>query len=529
MRQADGEKGRTLTRGDLSDKPKKKRQPASEDTAESTEVSRGRSTEKKTGRTEHTNKDTTMVRLNSERRRQKTSQEAYPQREVVNTPGHEMGQSSRPTQTRGRIHEERHSNLLEQILEKENLKKALRRVELNKGAPGIDGVTVENLKPHIRKNWVRIREELFNGSYKPAPVRRVEIPKPGGGVRLLGIPTVIDRLIQQAILQILTPIYDPTFSSSSYGFRPGRSAHQAVKQAQRYIMQGCEYVVDIDLEKFFDRVNHDIVMSKLTKRIADKRILRLIRAYLQAGVMLNGCCITTEEGTPQGGPLSPLLSNIVLDELDVELEKRGHRFIRYADDCNIYVKSERAGLRVMTSVTQFVERKLKLKVNREKSAVDRPWKRKVLGFSFTRQKEARIRLAYKTKGQFKENIRKITRRTWGVSMQERIKKLNSYLKGWMGYFSLAQTPSVIAELDEWIRRRLRTCLLKQWKNPETKQRNLVALGIPAAWAIKISWSRKKCWRLSNTPQINKALGLAYWQEQGLESLVVRYGALRSTV
>jgi group II intron reverse transcriptase/maturase len=336
----------------------------------------------------------------------------------------------------------------------------------------------------------------------------------------------IDRLIQQAVSQILTPIFDTIFVPFSYGFRPGRGAHQAVKQAQDYIKQGYRHVVDMDLEKFFDKVNHDILMSKIAKGIGDKRILRLIRRYLQSGVMINGCCVATEEGTPQGGPLSPLLANIMLHELDEELMKREHRFVRYADDCNVYVKSKRAGIRVLESVKKFVEKRLKLKVNKGKSASDRPWKRKILGFSFTNAKAAEIRLAPKTRERFKNKIRELTRRTRSQSLAERIEKLNTYLKGWVGYFYAAQTRSVFEELDAWIRRRLRTCLLKQWKKPRTKRNNLIALGVPKERAWQIGWSRKGYWRLSDTPQMNEALDLAYWQEQGLISLVERYDKLR---
>lgn len=339
---------------------------------------------------------------------------------------------------------------------------------------------------------------------------------------------MLDRLIQQALLQVLTPIFDPKFSPLSYGFRRGYSAQQAVKQAQSFIRQGFRFVVDMDLEKFFDRVNHDILMSKLAKKIEDKRVLRLIRRYLQAGIMINGVCIASEEGTPQGGPLSPLLANIMLDDLDKELTKRGHRFVRYADDCNVYVQSRRAGERVLHSVKQFVEERLKLKINMEKSAVDRPWRRKFLGFSFTHNKDPRLRLAPKTVKRFKDKVRKLTSRRKSQTMQNRIRALNVYLQGWSGYFRIADTKSVFQSLDEWTRRRLRMCLLKQWKKPKTKKRNLVALGSSPEWASLISGSRKGYWRLANTPQMNKALGIAYWQFQGLKSLVERYNALRST-
>ena len=395
---------------------------------------------------------------------------------------------------------------------------AYKRVLQNKGAAGVDGVEVQNLKPYLFKHWERIKQELLMGTYKPSPVRRVEIPKPDGGVRLLGIPTVIDRLIQQSLLQVLNFIFDPDFSEYSYGFRPRRSARQAVAKAKEYINEGYRYVVDMDLSKFFDRVNHDILMAKVARVIGDKRVLKVIRAYLEAGVMVNGVVQASEEGTPQGGPLSPLLANIMLDDLDKELEKRGHRFVRYADDCNIYVKSKRAGERLMMSIRQFVEGKLKLKVNEEKSAVDRPWKRKFLGFSFTSQSEARIRIAPKTKQRFKDKVRELTSRRRSISLEFRIRQLNIYLRGWVGYFKLAETPSVFRELDQWIRRRLRMCVLKQWKNPKTKRRELIKLGIPIAAAKKIGGSRKGYWHLAFTPQLNKALDLHYWETQGLFSL-----------
>lgn len=411
---------------------------------------------------------------------------------------------------------------MEKVVAASNLKKALKQVESNKGSGGVDNMQVDELRPYLKENWHIIKQQLLDATYKPAPVRRVEIPKPDGGVRELGIPTVLDRFIQQAIQQVLTPIFEPLFSKCSYGFRPGKSARQAVRKAQEYIRGGKNIVVDIDLEKFFDRVNHDVLMTKVAKQVNDKRIHKIIRRYLQAGAMLNGCCVRTEEGTPQGGPISPLLSNIMLNDLDHELTQRGHAFARYADDCNIYVSSKRAGQRVYASITKFIEERLKLKVNEQKSAVDYPSKRKFLGFSFTGGTEVKLRIAHKTKTKFKEKIRKLTNRNWSVSMEERLEKLNAYLLGWIGYFGIAQTKTVFQELDEWIRRKLRTCMLKQWKKCATKLRKLVGLGIDKGWAENIAFSRKGYWRLANTPQVNKALGLAYWQEQGLVSLVDRY-------
>jgi RNA-directed DNA polymerase len=416
--------------------------------------------------------------------------------------------------------------LMEQILSRGNLITALKRVEKNKGSHGVDGMSSQDLRFHVYKEWTAMKVALLEGTYEPQPVRRVEIPKPDGGVRLLGIPTVTDRFIQQAIAQILSPIYDVTFSEHSYGFRPNRSAHDAVREAKSYIQEGYLWVVDMDLEKFFDKVNHDRLMGTLAKRIEDKRLLKLIRKYLKSGILINGLFKTSEEGTPQGGPLSPLLSNIVLDELDKELENRGHKFVRYADDANIYVKTKKAGHRVMDSITSFIEGKLKLKVNLKKSAVDRPWKRKFLGFSFTCGKEPKVRVAKESVKRMKNKIREITSRKKPYPMENRIEKLNQYLMGWCGYFALADTPSVFKNFDSWIRRRLRMCAWKNWKKPMTKVRKLTGLGIPKGKAYEWGNSRKSYWRISKSPILHRALGNSYWSSQGLKSLLSRYETLR---
>lgn len=417
---------------------------------------------------------------------------------------------------------------MKQVLSRENLLRALKQVEKNKGSHGTDGMSVKDLRRHLVEHWDAIRHALEEGTYEPCPVRRVEIPKPNGGVRLLGIPTVTDRFIQQAIAQVLTPIFDPSFSEHSYGFRPGRRGHDAVKKAKQYIQEGYTWVVDIDLEKFFDRVNHDKLMGILAKRIPDKILLKLIRKYLQAGVMINGVVMETQEGTPQGGPLSPLLSNILLDELDKELEKRGHKFVRYADDCNIYVRTKKAGERVMKSITAFIEKKLRLKVNETKSAVDRPWRRKFLGFSFTPSKEPKIRIAKESIRRMKQRIRTMTSRSKPIPMPERIEQLNQYILGWCGYFSLAETPSVFKELDGWIRRRLRMCQWKEWKLPRTRVRKLQSLGVHKQKAYEWGNTRKKYWRVAASPILHKALGNSYWESQGLKSLYQRYESLRQT-
>jgi RNA-directed DNA polymerase len=419
--------------------------------------------------------------------------------------------------------------VMEEVVRRENLKKALKRVCANKGSPGIDGMTVDELKDYLRVHWPEIREELMQGQYKPHPVKQALIPKPGGGTRKLGIPTVLDRFIQQALLQILNPIYDPTFSAHSYGFRPRRKAHQAVRQAKRYIEEGYEWVVDIDLEKCFDRINHDILMGRLAKRITDKRILRLIRLYLQAGIMVHGVVQERYEGTPQGGPLSPLLSNILLDELDKELERRGHVFCRYADDCNIYVCSERAGKRVMDSIERFLAKRLRLRVNRQKSAVDKPQKRKFLGFSFTLGRKLKVKLSDKALKNAKHRVKQITRRSRGIPLLQVVKELNRFLTGWLGYYRLIETPTVLRDLDSWIRRRLRCFVMKQWiKSCHTRYKGLRALGVSDYQARCVASSRKGPWAMSNMKPAKLAMPNRFFAERGLLSLLDRYAALAKT-
>jgi RNA-directed DNA polymerase len=447
------------------------------------------------------------------------------QQDVVNPRG---AADQGPSLETARTEEEAPSaavGLLEEMLERSNMLLALKRVRENKGSPGIDGMSVADLNVHLKENWPQIKDQLLRGTYQPKPVRRVEIPKPGGGVRLLGIPTVLDRLIQQALTQVLTPIFDPGFSPYSYGFRPGKRGHDAVRQAREYIQQGYRVVVDLDLEKFFDRVNHDILMSRVARRVKDKRVLKLIRAYLESGVLLNGVVVTTDEGTPQGGPMSPLLANILLDDLDKELERRGHRFVRYADDCNIYVKSFRAGERVKQSVTRYLEGTLKLKVNREKSAVDRPWKRKFLGFSFYIGKQVGIKLAPKTVERLKDKVREFTRRNQPMPLEERVKRLSLYLRGWLGYYALADAKRVLEELDQWIRHRLRACVWKQWKRVRTRIREFRAHGAPEWMAVAYSNTRKGPWAGSSL--LNSVLTKDYWKKLGLISLTDQYAAIRN--
>jgi RNA-directed DNA polymerase len=406
--------------------------------------------------------------------------------------------------------------MMEQICEPSNVIEAWKRVKENKGSPGIDDMKVEELKGYLEKHWARIREELLTGRYRPQPVKRVEIPKPDGGTRKLGIPTVLDRLVQQAVMQVLQEQWDNTFSEHSYGFRPRRSQHQAIAQAQEYIKEGYQIVVDVDLEKFFDRVNHDVLMNRVARRVKDKRVLKLIGAFLRSGVLADGLVSPTEEGTPQGGPLSPLLSNLLLDELDKELERNGHRFVRYADDCNIYVRSQRAGERVMAGVRKFLTKKLKLKVNEQKSAVDKASKRKFLSFSFTGAGKRRI--APKALERFKDRIRELTARGRNKSAEQIIKDVTRYLRGWRGYFGFCETPSVLRLLDGWIRHRLRTLIWRRWKTPANRYRQLRRMGIGSKTAAQIAYSSKGPFRIALSPAMSLAYPNAYFRKIGLVPL-----------
>jgi RNA-directed DNA polymerase len=409
--------------------------------------------------------------------------------------------------------------MMEAVVARENMLRAYEQVMSNKGAAGIDGMTVEQLKPYLQERWAKIKEELLEGEYQPQPVRCVEIPKPQGGMRQLGIPTVVDRLIQQALHQVLSPIFEPDFSESSYGFRPGRSAHQAVRQAREHVAEGRRWVADLDLEKFFDRVNHDVLMSRLARKISDKRVLRTIRRYLQAGMMTGGVVSPRTEGTPQGGPLSPLMSNVLLDELDKELERRGHKFCRYADDCNIYVRSRQAGERVMASVTEFLEKRLRLKVNLEKSAVARPWERKFLGYSMTWHKQPRLKVAESSIERLKAKVRAIFREGKGRSLSQVIKELNSLLRGWMQYFRLAQVKGIFEELDGWIRRKLRCLIWLHWKRPKTRAKELIKRGLEKLRAWKSAYNGRGSWWNAGASHLNEAFPKSYFDRLGLVSLL----------
>jgi RNA-directed DNA polymerase len=415
------------------------------------------------------------------------------------------------------------ANLMEQVCEPKNLIRAYRRVRRNKGTPGVDGMTVHQLADWLREHQTALTASLRDGSYRPKPVRGVEIPKPGGGKRQLGIPCVVDRLVQQAILQVLEPILDPTFSDSSFGFRPGRSPHQALEQARKYANSGREFVVDLDLEKFFDRVNHDILMSRLARRIGDKHLLRIVRRFLSAGMMQNGICIDREEGTPQGGPLSPLLANLLLDDLDQELHRRGHCFCRYADDCNIYVRSQAAGERVMESVVGFLEGKLRLRVNREKSAVARSGERKFLGHTVLLN--GKLGIAPKSLKRVKERIRELTRRNRGTKFAKVIEDVTTFLTGWLGYYRYAAFRGDLIQMEEWLRRKLRCFRLRQCKRGRTVARWLRHLGVPQQQATRLASSGKGWWRMALSPQANQAMSKDWFCSQGLIDLLATYDEL----
>jgi group II intron reverse transcriptase/maturase len=437
------------------------------------------------------------------------------------------GRSSDPALDDTAAHPAEAGSVWEQLWSRGNLAEALRRVEQNAGAPGIDGMTTEELRPWLKDHWPQVRSALDAGTYRPQPVRRVMIPKPSGGQRKLGVPAAVDRLICQAIAQVLTPIFDPHFHPLSFGFRPGRSQHQAVERARQFIADDAAWCVDFDLDSFFDRVQHDALMAGVARRVHDKRVLRLIRRYLEAGVMDGGLVHATEEGTPQGSPLSPLLSNVMLDDLDWELDRRGHRFVRFADDGRIYVCSRRAGERVMASITQYVEQRLKLKVNREKSVVDRAVRRPFLGFGFIHHSgKVRVSVGAKAQKRAKDRLRELTSRRWGVSMKRRIEEINRFTVGWTAYYSYADTPWPFEKLDKWLRRRLRQVRWKEWKRVRTKLRKLRAAGLPEHDARRWAFSRKGYWRIAGSPILTTALPNAYWAKLGLEGFLEPYRRFR---
>jgi len=420
------------------------------------------------------------------------------------------------------------TGLMEKIVSRGNMMAAYSRVMRNKGAPGVDEMPVTALKGYLQEEWPRIKEELLAGTYHPQPVRKVEIPKPGGGTRMLGIPTVVDRLIQQAVHQVLSPLFDPGFSTSSHGFRPGRSAHQAVKAAQKYVESGLRWVVDIDLEKFFDRVHHDTLMSLVKRKVGDRLVLVLIDSYLKAGILEGGLTTARLEGTPQGGPLSPLLSNILLDELDKELERRGHSFSRYADDCNIYVATRTSGERVMASITGYLSERLKLTVNQGKSAVDRPWKRTFLSYSMTRHRKPRLTVAKKAVAKLKANLKTIFRQGKGKNIQTTVEETTPKLRGWINYFRYSEVKGIFEELDGWLRRKLRRILWKQWKRPKTRAKKLMQRGLSEATAWESATNGRGPWWNAGAAHMNKAVPKSYFDKLGLVSLMRQYHRLQHT-
>jgi RNA-directed DNA polymerase len=414
---------------------------------------------------------------------------------------------------------------LEEVLRRENLRRAYQRVRSNRGAPGVDGLTVQELSAYLHREWPRIREELLSGTYQPQPVRKVAIPKPGGGTRTLGIPTVLDRLIQQAILQVLQSRFEPDFSEASFGFRPGRSTHDAVRQAREHIAAGYRWTVDLDLEKFFDRVNHDVLMHRLSRRVEDKRLLALIGRYLRAGLLEGGVVSPRTEGTPQGGPLSPLLSNILLDDLDQELERRGHRFVRYADDCNVYVQSRAAGERVLASLERFLGERLRLSVNRSKSAVDRPWKRSFLGYTVTGHRTPKLKPAPESVRRLKGHIRERMRRARGRRLSTVLAGLQPLIRGWTAYFRLSEVKRVFEDLDGWLRRRLRAILWRQWKRPRTRMRRLIRLGLDEHRAWKSATNGRGPWWNAGASHMNQAVPTRKLRRAGLLSFLEEHRRL----